>query len=156
MPDNVKEARAWIDAWRNKQVRTFSSCQCLAVCSREAPGGAQVPLHTCLLLVPLAVLVYPWASYLHMLCAHTCDLRVQHFNCMPHHVLSQGGGSRDPSLPSWFPGAKLPGYLDGTLPAVSIAAVQVLGMAYGIHSLSFICQCVCGPCPAVMQYHRSE
>ncbi|GIL88996.1 hypothetical protein Vretimale_16284 [Volvox reticuliferus] len=46
VPENVKEARAWIDAWKSKQ----------------------------------------------------------------------GGAKRDPSLPSWMPGATLPGYLDGTLP----------------------------------------
>ncbi|GFR49382.1 hypothetical protein Agub_g11433, partial [Astrephomene gubernaculifera] len=45
-PENVKEARAWIDAWKSKQ----------------------------------------------------------------------GGAPRDASLPSWMPGATLPGYLDGTLP----------------------------------------
>ncbi|KXZ44933.1 hypothetical protein GPECTOR_60g710 [Gonium pectorale] len=46
VPDNVKEARAWIDAWKSKQGTQF----------------------------------------------------------------------RDASLPSWYPGANLPGYLDGTLP----------------------------------------
>lgn len=33
--------------------------------------------------------------------------------------LQQGGAKRDAALPSWMPGADLPGYLNGTLPGVS-------------------------------------
>lgn len=130
MPDNVKEARAWIDAWRNKQVYTCCACQSLAVVSRKGrPLAGPLPLLICVLLVPLAVPLGAWASQLLIL---LCDrgragcLCPRQLKCMPYPSHLQGGGSRDPSLPSWFPGAKLPGYLDGTLPAVSSAAFPVL------------------------------